>query len=264
MSLLTRSPPETHAVPTGIARDAHYFFELECLRGVAIALVVLFHADGLLRFPFRTTTGMWPPLPLALVFAGHTGVSLFFVLSGFLLSLPFLAEIDGERRVDRRLYYRKRALRILPIYWAVLALAVVVTVRSLPELLPRLGYFIFLNSDPDLIPPMRPFTDVVWSLATEVQFYAVLPLLPLCLRSRRRGAIVLAVLGLLYLDLLVGPLARSPTRPFLTNGVFGRLPQFAAGIAAAWLYRRRQARGPRGPRGPLLGPGTADLALLAS
>jgi peptidoglycan/LPS O-acetylase OafA/YrhL len=44
------------------------------------------------------------------------------------------------------------------------------------------------------------------------------------------------------------------------NGVIGRFPQFAAGIAAAWLYRRRQARA---PRGPLLGPGAADLTLLA-
>jgi peptidoglycan/LPS O-acetylase OafA/YrhL len=67
------------------------------------------------------------------------------------------------------------------------------------------------------------------------------------------------VLAVLYLDLLAGRLGRSPARDFLTHGVFGRFPQFAAGIAAAWLYRRRQAYGPRGPS---LGPGASDLALL--
>jgi peptidoglycan/LPS O-acetylase OafA/YrhL len=212
---MTASPPpprETHPLPTGIARDARYFFELECLRGVAIALVVLFHADGLVRFPFRNTKGMWPPLPLALVFGGHTGVSLFFVLSGFLLALPFLAEADGERRVDRRVYYRKRALRILPIYWAVLALGVVVTVRSVADLLPSLGHFDFLNSVPSLIRPMRPFTDVTWSLATEVQFYAVLPLVALCLRTRLRLALLLALFSLAYLTVVIGPFGGPPPR----------------------------------------------------
>lgn len=78
--------------PAGIRRSSTYFPELESLRGIAIVLVVVFHADAVMLVPFFNREGSWPSLPLALVFAGHTGVTLFFVLSAFLLGLPFLKE----------------------------------------------------------------------------------------------------------------------------------------------------------------------------
>lgn len=247
--------------PAGIARSAHYFPELECLRGVAIALVVLFHADCLVRFPFGNTIGMWPEPPLSLVLGGHTGVSLFFILSGFLLGLPFLAEAEGGRRVDRTVYYRKRALRILPLYWATLAVGVLVTVRTPAELWSRLGYFVFADGMAEVVRPMQPFTDVVWSLATEAQFYLVLPLLPWVLGSRRRlGVAAIAYAGA-YVLFLAGAAGRwsMPVEGFLARGVFGRLPQFALGIGAAWVHRRF---GPRLGRGRWLGRGRGDLLLV--
>ena len=64
----------------------------------------------------------------AFIGAGHTGVSLFFILSGFLLSPPFLREAWGGRRADRRAYLERRALRILPGYWfAVLTASIVLS-----------------------------------------------------------------------------------------------------------------------------------------
>jgi hypothetical protein len=87
--------------------------ELESLRGWAITLVFLYHVEGWLALPRPgdEVSPLW-----AFIRAGHTGVSLFFVLSGFLLSRPFLVEGLGGPRVDVRSYYRRRALRILPIY----------------------------------------------------------------------------------------------------------------------------------------------------
>ena len=50
--------------------------------------------------PASATAGeFWPALPMAFVWMGHTGVTLFFVLSAFLLSRPFLAEAYGGRHV---------------------------------------------------------------------------------------------------------------------------------------------------------------------
>src|SRR4029453_9298894 len=104
--------------PPGIGSSA-YLPELEGLRGLAILLVVAFHchsvACGIAR---EDACGR---APLALIGAGHTGVGLFFVLSAFLLSLPFLRESAGGTKVSRWRFYQRRALRILPLYWGVLA-----------------------------------------------------------------------------------------------------------------------------------------------
>ena len=100
------------------------------LRGLAIALVFTFHADAFLGMPFRNRVRTYPWLPLALVCAGHTGVTLFFVLSAFLLSLPFLAEAYGGKPVSRREFYVRRALRILPLFYTVVLVATVLTSRT--------------------------------------------------------------------------------------------------------------------------------------
>ena len=71
--------------------------ELESLRGIAIALVVMLHADGMVS-GLRALAGPRVPLWRAFVLGGWSGVSLFFILSGFLLARPFLAEAFGGRR----------------------------------------------------------------------------------------------------------------------------------------------------------------------
>ena len=81
-------------VPAGIRDARSYSPELESLRGVACLLVFLFHASG------TVDSGAQGVGPLrAFVYAGHTGVTLFFVLSAFLLSRPFLAQARGGPRV---------------------------------------------------------------------------------------------------------------------------------------------------------------------
>jgi len=87
--------------------------EIEALRGLAIALVVLFHTNGILTLA-PVTVGRDVSLPGAFILAGHIGVSLFFLLSGFLLTPAFIREATDGQRVDRRAYFRRRALRILP------------------------------------------------------------------------------------------------------------------------------------------------------
>ncbi len=85
---------EVRAAAAGVS-PGHYLSGLESLRGLAILLVFWFHVEGVVYIPYgRPNTA----LPFqSLVRAGHTGVSLFFVLSAFLLSLPILPESRGGR-----------------------------------------------------------------------------------------------------------------------------------------------------------------------
>ena len=91
---------DTPVVGTGMPGAARYFPELEALRGLAFVLVFLRHSDGIVTFA-STDTGTHVSLLGAFVRAGHTAASLFFILSAFLLSLPFLVEAQGGRPVRR-------------------------------------------------------------------------------------------------------------------------------------------------------------------
>jgi hypothetical protein len=122
----------------------------------------------------------------AFVLAGHTGVSLFFVLSGFLLAGPFLAEAAGGARVARRAYAARRVLRVMPAYVAAVTVASIdCAIRPL-EVLRGVPYLFFLESIPGMTTPLIPYSDVWWTLATEAQFYLTLPLLAWAWRAVRR------------------------------------------------------------------------------
>ena len=233
--------------PAGIRASSAYLPELESLRGIAIVLVMFFHTDGLVRMPFSNSRGLWPSPLGAFILAGHTGVSLFFILSAFLLSMPFLAEAEGGRPVSPAAFYRRRALRILPLYWTAVLVFMALAAEHPADLLRALPYLAFVNSVPTWAAQIFPYTTVLWSLATEVQFYLLLPLLSRCLGSRRGGRIGLAALllyGAAYAAFLAGRMDHWPEGAsfFLRMGIFGRGPFFLFGILAAWIYRRHGDR----------------------
>jgi peptidoglycan/LPS O-acetylase OafA/YrhL len=236
--------------------------EIESLRGVAITLVFLMHCNLWLPVPAET----WVSPLRAFVCAGHTGVSLFFIISGFLLSAPFLREAAGGPRVPRSVYYGRRALRILPLYYAAVGVGVVLCAHRAVDLLRGVPYLLFLNGVPGVVSPLRPYSNVWWSLATEVQFYLLLPALPVVLRSRRGlrwgvGAYVIAY-GVIFATTLIP--RTVPGLEKLALSVFGRAPLFAEGMLAAWAYDRYGARvSSWAQRTPWITWGAADLVLFS-
>ena len=219
--------------------QAGFIPALDGLRGIAIILVLLHHFTY-----YRPTAGI-DALIGNVVFFFWTGVDLFFVLSGFLITGILLDTRDSERYFTT--FYARRTLRIFPLYYLVLFLAFVV----LPEF-PAVRTVLVGN---DNSPPQWPYwlyvsnfsiadggwvhgwVDVAWSLAIEEQFYLVWPLL-IWLCPPRLFALLCAVI------LVAEPVARANARatdvPSLSIYVLPwfRLDGFATGALLALAQRR--------------------------
>ena len=165
---------------------------LDGLRAAAAAAVLLTHVGALTGYTLAGNgPGAW------VVSRGDIGVPVFFVLSGLLLYRPWAAAaLTGRPAREVTTYLRRRAVRILPAYWAVVLIA-------LPLLNPAparhvwawFQYLLLLqNYDPH---PWWGGTGAsglaqMWSLVVEVSFYLVLPVLGAALtwftcRVGRRG-----------------------------------------------------------------------------
>ncbi|NTX50694.1 acyltransferase [Myxococcus sp. CA039A] len=151
---------------------------LDGVRGLAVLLVVFFHTTHLSDQSVAGRATWW------LAGAGWTGVDLFFVLSGFLIT-GILWEAKGQTYYFRN-FYARRVLRIFPLYYAALAVSFLV----LPSLAGRLNlderittdgavwYLLYFSNFYQLfIDTTHPILGVVWSLAIEEQFYIVWPFL---------------------------------------------------------------------------------------
>lgn len=161
---------------------------LDGLRGVAILLVYIFHYGGGLR-----STNVFVRVLGYFTETGWTGVILFFALSGFLIT-GSLWDSRDERDVLRN-FYTRRVLRIFPLYYAVVLIAVLASVARgtrLAELGPVLLYAGFLQNLPGLVTTaLQPISPLplfhLWSLAVEEQFYILWPALVLFSGTRSRA-----------------------------------------------------------------------------
>lgn len=159
---------------------------LDGVRAFACLIVIWFH---IYRIP--RDLSVWETRPfdnLALntvLFFGKYGVTLFFVLSGFLLFLPFAKALLFENRwPSTRQFYLKRIFRIWPAYYLTLILIVVFFQQQYlqPQHWPELGLFFvfFMDSSAATFKQLNaPF----WTLAVEWQYYMLLPLLVLGIRQ---------------------------------------------------------------------------------
>jgi peptidoglycan/LPS O-acetylase OafA/YrhL len=146
--------------------------QLDVLRGLAVLDVMLYHA-----------TDLAPHLGLRPFFRlGYTGVDLFFVLSGFLITGILVRTRENEGYFTN--FYARRILRIWPLYYALLLFSFVL----LPAIQPQLKAAIFAQSHPwqsfpfflqNLMLNGHAYDTlrVTWSLAIEEQFYLVWPII---------------------------------------------------------------------------------------
>ena len=223
------------------AQNRQYIAALTGLRGVAAVFVFLYHYEALhpgirldLLIPW---VGAVFQFPLGL---GFVGVDLFFVLSGFLLTLPFArAALELGPKPDLPRYFKRRFLRVFPAYYAQLFIILLVgawflswRAQTPPTLIAHLLMFFNIGWA-----PVTPMVGVWWTLPVEMGFYLLLPLLAPFMRLNRWPWALLAGLTItvLYRAWAAAHFgAESTTAAFLAASQLpGSLAEFMFGATAA-------------------------------
>jgi peptidoglycan/LPS O-acetylase OafA/YrhL len=152
---------------------------LDLLRALAIIVVVIYHAA---LFGFK--------LPGRVDRFGWIGVDLFFVLSGYLIGGQLLAPLTRDQSINLGRFIARRALRIMPAYFAVLAIYFLLpSWREYPEMSQPLWKFL-LSIQNIALHGGTAFSHA-WSLAVEDQFYLALPFILLFANRWSRAAIII-------------------------------------------------------------------------
>ena len=160
--------PATTASPQPVAGIIRPFMpELDTLRGIAVFGVLLLHAFFWQYAGF--SFGRWARAFLNLTQPGGLGVNLFFVLSGFLITGILLDSKDRPNFYRR--FYTRRALRILPAYYALLIFLLLL--RSSSTAFVGLS-FIYLANVTNFLGVACDYGPL-WSLAVEEHFYILWP-----------------------------------------------------------------------------------------
>jgi peptidoglycan/LPS O-acetylase OafA/YrhL len=216
-----------------------YVPEVDGLRFIAILSVVLFHiAVQALGQPHG---GAIFAILTPVVHNGYRGVELFFVISGFILGLPFARHrLTGAPMMRLRDYFLRRLTRLEPPYFVILlvrAALIVVALHTpvtavLPHLLASLGYAhsLIYGYYSTINPP-------VWSLEVEIQFYCLAPLLAWVLFSFPRATPFRRIL-LVALILASGVLQMYCMTPMSRSSmtILYSIQYFLAGFLLCDLY----------------------------
>lgn len=214
--------------------------EIDGLRSVAIVSVVLFHAAWTFRHGLGVKVGQidgaFGSLLDRILWTGSYGVPVFFVISGFILALPFAEAKSGGKPVSLAKYFTRRLTRLEPPFIVALLVAFTVIViqtgslDKLPNLFASMGYMhSLIYGEKSLVLP------VAWSLEVEVQFYLLMPLLAFVYVIKntliRRGLLIASILGF--------SIVFGREIPIWGRTVVHQMGYFMAGMLLADFYRTR-------------------------
>jgi peptidoglycan/LPS O-acetylase OafA/YrhL len=219
---------------TGPPRDAR----IDLLRGIAVSVVLLLHFSLTYRLPDSWLGEVFTPKGVArVVMNGNYGVTMFFVISGFLIVGNSLRRAGALERLDRKDFYVRRAARILPPLMPALVIVLVLGLIGQPsfvnrqhgEVMPLSFWWLAIGSvltfwHNVLMQSEGYFNyalNIYWSLSVEEVFYLVFPWAALWLR--RGGFQVLCCLLV-----VVGPLYRAMHLEHEVDHLYGYLACFDA------------------------------------
>jgi peptidoglycan/LPS O-acetylase OafA/YrhL len=235
-----------------------YFPGLHGLRFFAAMLVVFSHVE--LMKDYHGLPNLYSS-NMAVYESGRIGVTLFFVLSGFLISYLLLTEKKVAGSISVKKFYGRRILRIWPLYYLLVFLTFIV--------LPRIGFFAvpkYSAAMPDnfiytsllyvfLLPQVAlsifepvPFAEPLWSIGVEEQFYLLWPLLMKYLRKFLRLSIIIIIVALALKQIVFliaeanrGSQSLKYWNHLLNYLYFTRIECMAVGGVGAWLvFARRE------------------------
>ena len=210
---------------------------LDGWRAVSILIVLGSHC-GHTGLPDSLVPTVW------WLFSGKMGVRFFFVISGFLITSLLLQEYDRRGKISLRRFYARRALRILPVYYAFLLVVFALQHftawhQSGAAWLGNLTFTTNYLGD-------NWVTGHLWSLAVEEQFYVLWPILLVAIGCQNSKGLFIA----LALPVVVAPLVRvigyTKTAPIILQPFFSEysflqhFDSLAVGCLAAVLLVRKE------------------------
>ena len=183
---------EARAIPT-----------LDGMRGLAVLLVLAFHFAW--TFPGDeanlglTLMDKVAVRTHALLWSGWTGVDLFFVLSGYLITRGLVSPSKKATGTRLKMFWMRRVLRIFPLYYAFIIVGSIVAlaVAGTSAWVPGVSYWVYMQNyalafDDNVLR----WTAHFWSLAIEEQFYFVWPIVALMVSRRRLIPTILVLVPL--------------------------------------------------------------------
>ncbi|HEX4750748.1 MAG TPA: acyltransferase [Bryobacteraceae bacterium] len=231
------------------------FDGIDILRGISILAVVVHHTFLRLR---AGHVGLEPmassPWAHLLFWNGNPGVTVFFAVSGFLITFTSIRRFGALGKVSPRVFYRFRFARIAPLLLALLVVLSILdllhtpvfTINSQRTNLPR-ALFAALTFHLNWLEAVRgylpPSWDVLWSLSVEEMFYLFFPLVCLALLRflRGQGLFVALLIGFFIL----GPFARTSwafNEIWKDDSYLGGMDAIALGCLTAMLVHALRSR----------------------
>lgn len=242
----TISTPTQKLAAENVTQPAKRLESVDGLRGLACLIVLLFHCCAYFG------KSAWPAVNIgslhvtqARIFAyGYGGVDLFFVLSGFCLAYPIMSRMD--RPVDWKQYALNRVRRIIPPYWAAVALFAAMSLliaHYRPEPIysqhplgwPGLHQFVYCLL---LVAPA--FNSSFWTLVVEWRWYFILPVLIWLWHKIGAVGVLLFTIPISLFAIFVYMPSHQEHLKFFVGHIPIFIPLFAIGICTASLVSQAQ------------------------
>jgi peptidoglycan/LPS O-acetylase OafA/YrhL len=206
---------------------------LDGLRAIAVALVLLGHA----KLAFQFELGRAGDIILRVLNA-HVGVQIFFVISGFIITLLLLREKETRGTVNLKAFWRRRSFRILPALWVFLLTLACLQIYGLVTITPStwLASFLFFRNHAG----EGWFTGHLWSLGVEAQFYLLWPIFVAHFSPARLDLVLWVGIFLAAVSRLFAALLHIPVLSFYS--LLGNLDLLMFGAMAAVYVESRHIR----------------------
>jgi len=204
---------------------------LDLMRSVAILIVLLQHS--LFVIPRNKTTQF-----LSEIFNFFDGVSIFFVLSGFLIGNILIKETILKKMdfVSLMIFWKRRWLRTIPSYYLILTIVLIISLfEKKQDLIIYVSYYTFLQN---VIYELAAFYPEAWSLSIEEWFYFLFPIVILAFLKfgKQYQSLLFSVLVFILLALIFRLIAlENDTAIDLRKSLIFRMDAIAFGVLFAYL-----------------------------
>lgn len=206
--------------------------KIDQIRCLAASLVFFFH---FYHYYFHPSTETLAKMSWAgIVTEGHTGVGLFFTLSGFL----FMQIAIHHDKIDYGNFVRNRFLRIFPLFTTVFVVAISI---GRDKFHAQDIFYLFFSNLGEAPTSASFITGAAWTISLEFTFYLVFPFLGRFALARG-PSYLLQLLALMLLFKLGAYSVSERSTHMLFSTLVGRFDQFLIGMLAAQLYDRHQVR----------------------